>query len=83
MTTWETEVIIGQDAELPEGLVVVRCRTGERVRYVPERTCRPELKGLDPSKAVNTFHCACSECGCPIDQKDSYCRSCGAGVVDE
>ena len=42
MTSWETEVIIGQDAELPEGLVVVRCRTGERVRYVPERTCDSE-----------------------------------------
>ena len=73
------EVVLGDFGKLPSAVV---CVGNEAVRYVPERTCRPELKGFDPNKAVNTCHYACSECFYPIDQNDSYCRSCGAKVVD-
>lgn len=54
-----------------------------------ERTCRVEVShgshGPDPrfEGDVWTVHHVCSECGGAIDRDDTYCKHCGAKVVDD
>lgn len=49
---------------------------GEKVRYVPGRTCRMVDNGCE---------LCCSECDCRHDYDDepNYCHNCGARVVGE
>lgn len=85
MGEWEPELLVGAGHEYPTGIVAVK--PGERVRYVPERTCR----NIDGNGWFE-----CSECGrryipSQIVGKGSeqtgcewsYCPSCGAKVVGE
>ena len=76
--SWEPEVIVGRDAEMPNAIVAVKNTTSERVRYVPERTCR----NVNDVMKTGEIQFACSECG-GIDDwaRPNYCPHCGARVV--
>lgn len=71
--SWEPEVIA---REFPDAMHAVQMGTGERRRYVPERTC--EYVGDEISGG-------CSECRGWLDPACAYCPNCGAKVkgVDE
>ena len=75
--SWETEAIVGKEQAFPEAMVAVRMATGERVRYVPERTCI--------SVFADCF--CCSECGLhdayAAAKSFRYCPGCGRKVEHE
>lgn len=53
---------------------------GEKVRYVPERTCRKVPGRMKYGRRMPK----CSECGQSLgDEQWVYCPSCGARVIKE
>ena len=78
--SWSTELHIGELRPWPDTVHVVRGKTEETRRYVPERTCEMEYEG-----SWMSWHCkSCDmmswgECG----SKPRYCSWCGAKVVVE
>lgn len=86
--SWSPELPIGEFRPWPDTVHVVRGRTGEMLRYVPERTCR----NISPKLGNNEF--TCEEClarvygsgGRWFDanwdyHKFNYCPNCGRKVV--
>lgn len=92
--SWSPELPIGEFRPWPDTVHVVRGRTGETLRYVPERTCYDE--GGTDYHGEQLFHC--SECGCLLSLYNldgtntlctsliydypRYCPECGRKVVD-
>lgn len=78
--SWEPEVIA---REFPDAMHAVQMGTGERRRYVPERTCKREKHG---TKIDGSPKLRCSLCEYGIgDKRWKFCPNCGAKVegVDE
>ena len=92
--SWSPELFIGEMRPWPDSVHVVRGKTGETVRYFPERTCRAELNG-ERSAVI------CSECGSQMPLKGwgefrdwggvtrigtftayPHCPNCGCKVVE-
>ena len=83
--SWSPELPIGEFRPWPDTVHVVRGRTGETLRYVPERTCRNASYRIDESR----FHCSACEFGCWVkdvadgrDKLPKFCPSCGRRVVE-
>ena len=76
--SWSPEVFIGEFRPWPDSVHVVRGRTGETVRYMPEQTC------ANKAKYYRDFEC--SECAdyWPEYEPNTfhYCPNCGAKVVE-
>ena len=70
----------------PESVTCECEETGERVRYVSERTCRrvqAEHAAMNEEGEEYTVTLdECSECGGWIAPLAKYCHNCGAKVVD-
>ena len=88
--SWSPEVFIGEMRPWPDSVRVVRGRTGEMVRYMPERTCTALLRdGLELPPGFGDAWRECSKCGtvlvCGHDLSalPNFCPDCGARVVDE
>ena len=79
--SWSPDLFIGELRPWPDTVHVVRGRTDETRRYVPERTCR-EVK-------IRHHWRGCSECGYIWDYMygigkgvgPRFCPMCGARVV--
>lgn len=81
--TWETEVIVGKDQDFPEAMVAVRMATGERVRYVPERTCKAAVRTDYYEGKLDEFTCSKCEWSGYVDDGfaeqtiPNFCPNCG------
>ena len=73
---WSPEISISEEHSWPRAVYVVRGRTSETKRYIPEKTCHTVID--------DTGILLCSACGAvqPDDYTNYYCWSCGARVVD-
>lgn len=68
--------------EWPESVDVMHEGVGDRLKYVPERTCR-NLGGEDGTN-YELYDFACSYCGyCADITEPNYCPNCRAKVIDE
>ena len=74
--SWSPEVFIRELRPWPDSVHVVRGRTGEKLRYLPERTCH--LVGEDLGYTIAP---TCGACGHKW-VAFNYCPMCGAKVVD-
>ena len=93
--SWSPELFIGELRPWPDTVHVVRGRTGETRRYVPERTCR--ITGWDPLDDADgyddrLYYLSCGHtavvCLGPMGTMDTLdefveCPECHARVVDE
>lgn len=77
--SWSPELQIGEMRPWPDSVRVVRDKTGESRRYLPERTCEAEYS--DCGDGTGALYC--SECGGYMDENDRYCPHCGAKVVEQ
>ena len=90
-TGWSPELYIGGMRPWPDTVQVVRSRTDEMRRYVPERE---ECHRLPPDNdstcvvrhgptgmQVEFGYWKCSVCGCNCFEGARYCMGCGAKVV--
>lgn len=75
--SWSPELFIGSERPWPDTVHVVRGRTGETKRYLPERTCR------DKAKSGPYFWCDSCNQFIIYPSPPNYCPECGAKVVDE
>ena len=75
--SWSPELFIGELRPWPDTVHVVRGKTEETRRYVPERTCK--------DKAESGPYFWCDSCNQFIiyPSPPNYCPECGAKVVDE
>ncbi len=83
------------DGEWPEYVEVSHEGADDGRRYVPERTCRNRADDYNKIIGKGTYGFVCSECGYNEPMNDvletlclqlfdaSYCRSCGAEVVED
>lgn len=68
-----------EPGERPKGVDVTTV-DGEKVRYVPERTCRKVPGRMKYGRRMPK----CSECGQSLgDERWVYCPNCGARVIKE
>lgn len=76
---WEPEVITGAEREWPDAIVAVRNSTGERRRYVPERTCEVVREHVDlDGECMTDYSCCFNQPG----WGHNFCPNCGAKVVE-
>ena len=80
--SWSPEVFIGEFRPWPDSVHVVRGRTDEKVRYMPERTCHKDVQRTADGAPLMNGIFVCSECRFPWDSKNLYCGHCGAKVVE-
>jgi len=71
--SWTPDLAIGDMRRWPTAVRVVRGRTGETRRYVPETSATRIIRTRG---AIG--RCNCSACGWRIDPYDRFCRRCGA-----
>lgn len=88
--SWSPELPIGEFRPWPDTVHVVRGRTGEMLRYVPEQaieatlgrgTCSP----IDRHGCLSGTDCPaweCSVCGGEFEAYANYCSNCGRKVVE-
>ncbi len=74
--SWSTEVRIGELRPWPDAVRVVRGKTEETRRYVPERTAYRHVKSNGEYGS-----CKCSTCDADIHANDAFCRMCGAQLT--
>lgn len=92
--SWSPELPIGEFRPWPDTVHVVRGRTGEMLRYVPEQAVAATLwMGTCHSTTQDDAWCfACSECGKSFPRHElhlalnhgeiNYCPNCGKRVVE-
>lgn len=94
--SWSPELPIGEFRPWPDTVHVVRGRTGEMLRYVPEQavaatlgpgTCHKLPSSGDTVCIVRMRglemefgYWKCSECGCECFEGARYCMNCGRKV---
>lgn len=78
--SWSPDLYIGELRPWSDAVNVVRDLSGEERRYVPERTCRYELKdGWFVCSSCGRSTRAFEGKGDPLDPPN-YCPNCGARV---
>ena len=88
--SWSPDLYIGELRPWPDTVHVVRGKTEETRRYVPELTCHPIISdNLNESEGMGDAWANCSECGHllfvltdPTSEPPNFCPSCGARRVD-
>ena len=75
--SWSPDLTIGELRPWPDAVNVVRGRTDETVRYVPERTATRIVRTYDGLTGI----CKCSSCERTISVYDKWCKHCGAMFV--
>lgn len=81
---WSPSVYMGEMRPWPDSVHVVRGKTDETRRYVPELTCQRVNKpdqffADDFGYSVDAYRC--SVCNFRLDRITNYCPVCGARVT--
>lgn len=74
--SWSPDLFIGELRPWPDTVHVVRGKTDEARRYVPERTAKRVRVTVDEMRCIG--HDECSGCGATVGMGDRFCRMCGA-----
>ena len=86
--SWSTEVFIGELRPWPDTVHVIRGKTDEMRRYVPERTCEYVIEdNMNESEGMGDVWFRCTNCETCYDYyaddwllKMPNCPKCGATV---